>query len=66
MRSPVFLLMLPLIEQPTRTGPNSVAAKMLPTAAKPISIGRMGRTAGLMLFRAGIVCLALSAHDLVR
>jgi hypothetical protein len=66
MRSPVFLLMLPLMEQPTRIGPNSVAAMVKPTAAKPTIIGMMGRTAELMRFRADIVCLALSAHDLVR
>jgi hypothetical protein len=57
--------MLPLMEQPTRIGPNSVAAMMPPTATNPMIIG-MGLTARLMRLRADIVCLALSAHDLVR
>jgi hypothetical protein len=39
MRSPVFLLMLPLMEQPTRIGPNSVAAMIPPTTANPIIVG---------------------------
>jgi hypothetical protein len=43
MRSPAFLLMLPLMEQPTRTGPNSVAAMMPPTAANPRIVGKMPR-----------------------
>jgi len=63
MRWPVFLLMFPLMGQPTRIGPNSVAAMMPPTTANPIIVATMERTIGLMRFRAGIVCLILVAFE---
>ena len=38
MRSRAFLLMLPLMEQPTTIGPNSAAAMMPPITANPIAV----------------------------